>query len=97
MTMDIKQEIEQLRKELKYHNDRYHNLDDPEISDYDYDQLSLRLRKLEQENPQFMDMDSPTQKVGAAVKREGGILVKHNVPILSLHDVFNKDELYSYV
>ena len=97
MTMDIKQEIEQLRKELKYHNDRYYNQDDPELSDYDYDQISLRLRKLEQENPQFMDIDSPTQKVGSTVKREAGILVKHNVPMLSLQDVFNKDEVYSFV
>ena len=95
--MDIKQEIEQLRKELKYHNDRYYNQDDPELSDYDYDQISLRLRKLEQENPQFMDIDSPTQKVGSTVKREAGILVKHNVPMLSLQDVFNKDEVYSFV
>ncbi|MHB8130844.1 MAG: NAD-dependent DNA ligase LigA [Mobilitalea sp.] len=95
--MDIKQEIEQLRKELKYHNNRYYNQDDPELSDYDYDQISLRLRKLEQENPQFMDSDSPTQKVGGTVKREAGILVKHNVPMLSLQDVFNKDEVYSFV
>jgi len=95
--MDIKQEIEQLRNELKYHNDRYHNLDDSEISDYDYDQISLRLRKLEQQNPQYMDINSPTQKVGGTVKREAGILVKHNVPMLSLQDVFNRDEVYSFV
>ncbi|NLP35269.1 MAG: hypothetical protein GX359_08775, partial [Clostridiales bacterium] len=46
--MDIKQEIEQLRELIQYHNDRYYNQDDPEISDYEYDQLLMRLEKLEQ-------------------------------------------------
>ncbi|MDF2941671.1 MAG: ligA [Herbinix sp.] len=95
--MDIKQEIEELRKQLKYHNDRYYNQDDPEISDYEYDQLSLRLRKLEQEHPEFMKADSPTQKIGGTVKREAGILVKHNIPMQSLQDVFNKEEVFSFV
>jgi DNA ligase (NAD+) len=95
--MDIKQEIENLREQLKYHNDRYYNQDDPEISDYEYDQLSLRLRKLEQENPGYMQADSPTQKVGGTAKREAGILVKHNVPMLSLQDVFQKEEVYAFV
>jgi DNA ligase (NAD+) len=95
--MDIKQEIEDLRKQLKYHNDRYYNQDDPELSDYDYDQLSLRLRKLEQEHPEYMSPDSPTQKIGGIVKREAGILVKHNVPMQSLQDVFNKEEVFSFV
>jgi len=95
--MDIKQEIEELRKKLKYHNERYYNQDDPEISDYEYDQLSLKLRKLEQENPEYKSSDSPTQKVGGTAKREAGILVKHNVPMLSLQDVFNKEEVCSFV
>lgn len=95
--MGIKEEIEELRAQIKYHNDRYYNQDEPEISDYEYDQLSLRLRKLEQENPEFADTDSPTQKVGGTAKREAGILVKHNVPMLSLQDVFSKEEVYSFV
>lgn len=95
--MDIKQEIEELRKQLKYHNDRYYNQDDPEISDYDYDQLSLHLRKLEQEHPEFGTTDSPTQKIGGKAKREAGVLVKHNVAMLSLQDVFNKEEVFSFV
>ena len=95
--MDIMQEIENLREQLRYHGDRYYNQDNPEISDYDYDQLSLRLRKLEQENPQFIKADSPTQKVGGSVKREAGVLVKHNVPMLSLQDVFQKEEVISFV
>ena len=96
-TMDIRQEIEALREQLRYHNDRYYNQDDPEISDYEYDQLSLRLRKLEKENPEFASTESPTQKVGGSAKREAGILVKHNVPMLSLQDVFSKEDVFSFI
>ncbi len=95
--MDIKQEIESLREQIKYHNDRYYNQDDPEISDYEYDQLSIKLRKLEQEYPQYAEEDSPTQKVGGVAKREAGVLIKHRVPMLSLQDVFDKEEVISFV
>jgi DNA ligase (NAD+) len=95
--MDIKNELEELRKQIQYHNDRYYNQDDPEISDYEYDRLSLKLRKLEQEHPEYADTDSPTRKIGGSAKREAGILVKHNIPMLSLQDVFDKDEVYSFV
>ena len=95
--MDVKQEIEKLRSEINYHNDRYYNQDNPEISDYEYDQLMLRLRKLEEEHPEYATSDSPTVKIGGVAKREAGVLVKHNVPMLSLQDVFNKEEVYSFV
>ncbi|NLJ96513.1 MAG: NAD-dependent DNA ligase LigA, partial [Clostridiales bacterium] len=95
--MDIRQEIEDLREEIRYHNDRYYNQDDPEISDYEYDQLLIRLRKLEEEYPELYSKDSPTQQVGGTAKREAGILVKHNVPMLSLQDVFSKEEVYAFV
>lgn len=95
--MDIKKEIESLREQIKYHNDRYYNQDDPEISDYEYDQLSLKLRKLEQEYPQYASDQSPTQKVGGTAKREAGVLVKHDVQMLSLQDVFEKEEVFAFV
>lgn len=95
--MDIKQEIEALREQINYHNERYYNQDDPEISDYEYDQLSLHLRKLEQDNPQYGMAESPTQKIGGVAKREAGVLIKHNVPMLSLQDVFNKEEVFGFV
>ncbi len=95
--MDIRKEIEELRRQIQYHNDRYYNQDDPEISDYEYDQLSLRLRKLEEEHPEYADADSPTRKVGGSAKREAGVLVKHNVPMLSLQDAFEREEVYSFV
>lgn len=95
--MDIKLEIENLRQQILYHNDRYYNQDDPEISDYEYDQLSQQLRRLEEEHPEYVIADSPTQKVGGAAKREAGVLVKHNIPMLSLQDVFHKEEVYAFV
>ncbi|MGF7143511.1 DNA ligase (NAD+) [Anaerotaenia torta] len=95
--MNIRKEIEELRRQIQYHNDRYYNQDDPEISDYEYDQLSLRLRKLEEEHPEYADADSPTRKVGGSAKREAGVLVKHNVPMLSLQDAFEREEVYSFV
>ncbi len=95
--MDIRQEIDSLRELIKYHNDRYYNQDDPEISDYEYDMLSVKLRKLEEEHPEYKSEESPIQKIGGAAKREAGVLVKHNVPMLSLQDVFSKEEVYSFV
>lgn len=95
--MDIKKQIEELREQLRYHNDRYYNQDDPEISDYDYDQLSLTLRKLEEEYPEYATEDSPTKKVGGSAKREAGVLVQHNIPMLSLQDVFSKEEVFAFV
>ncbi len=94
---DVKQEIEKLREQIRYHNDKYYNQDDPEISDYEYDRLTIRLRELEKEHPEFITADSPTQKIDAKAKREAGVLVKHNVPMLSLQDVFSKEEVYSFV
>jgi len=95
--MDIRQEIESLREQIRYHNDRYYNQDDPEISDFEYDQLMRRLKKLEQEYPEYASKDSPTQRVGGKAKREAGVLVKHDVPMLSLQDVFEKEEVYAFV
>ena len=94
--MDIKNRIEELRKTIAYHNDKYYNQDESEISDYDYDAISLELRKLEQEYPEFMIQDSPTQKVGGSVKRELR-KAQHDVPVNSLQDVFSKEEVYSFV
>lgn len=61
---EIKAELTALRKEIRHHNNRYYNLDDPEISDYEYDRLMLRLKAIEQEYPELITDDSPTQRVG---------------------------------
>lgn len=94
---EIKKELAALRKEIRYHNNRYYNEDNPEISDYDYDQLMLRLKAIEKEYPELITKTSPTQRVGGSAKREAGVLVKHDVPMLSLQDVFSKAEILDFV
>ena len=95
--MDAKTKIEELKKTLEYHIDRYYNMDAPEISDYEYDMMMQELKKLEKEHPEFITPDSPTQRVGGMAKREAGVLVRHNVPMLSLQDVFSKEDIYEFV
>jgi DNA ligase (NAD+) len=95
--MNIEDRINEIKKVIKYHSDRYYNEDTAEISDYEYDQLMLTLKAIEKEHPELITVDSPTQTVGGSAKRKAGVLVKHNVPMLSLQDVFTKEEVYSYV
>lgn len=94
--MDVKARIENLREEIEYHNNRYYNEDSPEISDYEYDKLTVELRKLEEEHPEFNIETSPTKKVGGTVKRELR-KVEHDVPVISLQDVFGQEEVCDYV
>lgn len=89
--------IQELRGQLEYHIDRYYNMDSPEISDYEYDTMMRELRSLEKEFPDLVTESSPTQKVGGTAKREAGVLVRHNVPMLSLQDVFSKEEVEEFV
>lgn len=93
----MKDRIDELRKELNYHIDRYYNQDDPVISDYEYDRMMQELKKLEAEHPELVTPDSPTQRVGGTAKREAGVLVKHRVPMLSLQDVFTREEVVQFV
>ena len=93
--MDIKQEIFELRRTIEEHNYNYYVMDNPTISDFDYDALMQRLIKLEGENPEFADENSPTKRVGGAVLSEFG-QVQHRVPMQSLGDVFSYDELMEF-
>lgn len=93
----VKAELAGLRKKIRYHNNRYYNEDNPEITDYEYDQLMLRLKALEGAYPELITQNSPTQMVGGEARRSAGVLVKHDVPMLSLQDVFSKEEIYSFV
>ena len=95
--MEAKERIEELKQKIEYHNDRYYNMDAPEISDYEYDMMMQELKKLENEYPEFATKDSPTKHVGGTAKREAGVLVRHNVPMLSLQDVFSKEDIYRFV
>jgi len=94
--MNIKAKIEDLRMKIEYHNNKYYNDDSPEIQDYEYDALVKELRKLELANPEFDVEDSPTHKVGGSNKRELR-KVEHDVPVISLQDVFEKKEVYDFV
>ncbi len=91
----VKRRIEELRGQIEYHNYRYHVLDDPEISDADFDQLMRELRELEEAHPEFQSPDSPTQKVGGS-PLETFEVVNHPRPMLSLSNVFNEEELRAW-
>ena len=95
--MTPEEQIKELRDKINYHSDRYYNQDNPEISDYEFDMLMQQLKKLEKEHPELVTKDSPTQHVGGTAKRTAGVLVRHNVPMLSLQDVFSKEEVVDFV
>ena len=85
----------QLRDLIEYHNDRYYNQDNPEISDFEYDRLLRELENLEQEFPELKAADSPTEKVGGKRSVKFSEVV-HTVPMESLHDAFSHDELRDF-
>ena len=96
--MDVKERMEELYALLEYHSQRYYNEDDPEISDFEYDALSRELRKLEAENPLLAHSDSlATKRVGGNASKRGLRKVEHDVPVISLQDVFSKEEVISFV
>ena len=92
---DIQKEMQQLTEQLLYHARRYYNDDAPEISDFEYDKMQVRLRELEKEYPQYARPDSPTQRVIGAVL-EGFEEVRHPYPMDSLQDVFTVEELRDF-
>jgi DNA ligase (NAD+) len=91
----VKERIEQLRAQINHHNYRYYVLDSPEISDAEYDLLMQELKQLEEEHPQFLTPDSPTQRVGAAPVEAFGV-VEHPLPLLSLGNAFSQEELKAW-
>lgn len=94
---EAKERTQELRSQIEYHNNLYYNQDEPEISDYEYDLLTRELRALEKEFPELLTSESPTQKVGGNAKREAGVLIQHDVSMLSLQDVFSKEEVLEFV
>ena len=92
----IKAEIDSLCDELNRYAYQYYTLDTPEVSDYEYDRLFARLKKLEEENPSFVRVDSPTQRVGSKVL-EKFEKVAHRYKMGSLQDVFSEEEVYDFV
>lgn len=93
--MSIENEILKLRKEIEEHNRNYYVLDNPTISDYDYDILLHKLIALEEEHPEFADENSPTKRVGGAALKEFEQVI-HEIPMQSLGDVFSKEEIMDF-
>ena len=92
-----KNEYEKLKATINHHMDLYYNQDVSEISDYEYDMLMKALKAAETENPSWVSSDSPTQKIGGQAKREAGIKVTHDIPMLSIVDVFDKEDVRQWV
>ncbi|MCI5832579.1 MAG: NAD-dependent DNA ligase LigA [Clostridiales bacterium] len=94
--MNYREEMKQLRETLNAHGYRYYVLDDPQISDYEYDHMLRRLEDLEREHPEEITPDSPTQRVGGPTLSEFAP-VEHPVPLESLQDVFNGGEVEEFL
>ncbi|WP_130836554.1 NAD-dependent DNA ligase LigA [Lachnoclostridium sp. Marseille-P6806] len=92
-----RQEYDRLAETIRYHMDRYYNQDAPEISDYEYDGLMQELKAAEREHPEWVTQESPSQRVGGEAKREAGVKVRHDVPMLSIEDVFTKEEVEAWI
>jgi len=91
----VQQQMEKLREEIRHHEYRYYVLDDPEITDAQFDALMNELKKLEREHPELITPDSPTQRVGGK-PREGFVKVPHSVPMLSLDNAYSEEELRNW-
>ena len=89
------QQLEELRRQIEYHNKKYYTEDAPEISDYEYDMLYRRLENLEAAFPELKSVDSPTNRVGASGYNTFAEVV-HTVPMDSLHDSFSEEELRDF-
>jgi DNA ligase (NAD+) len=89
---NLKTKIESLREKIRHHEYRYYVLDDPEITDAEFDRLMNGLKKLEAEHPGLITPDSPTQRVGGR-PREGFVKVVHSSPMLSLDNAYSEEEL----
>lgn len=95
VTEAIRKRVEALREEIEYHNFRYYVLDQPEISDAQYDRLMRELEKLEEAYPELRSPNSPTQRVGAP-PLESFEIVRHTLPMLSLSNAFDEDEVRDF-
>ncbi|MFB3056028.1 MAG: NAD-dependent DNA ligase LigA, partial [Ignavibacteriaceae bacterium] len=95
MPADIKIKIESLRKKIREHDYKYYVFTEPSVSDEEYDKLVKELEKHEAEHPKLISPDSPTQRVGKDLTKDFKP-VRHKVPMLSLANTYNEDELYDF-
>src|SRR6478736_8726433 len=87
--------IDALRRQIRYHEERYYVLSEPEIADAEFDALMKQLEQLERENPDLVSTDSPTQRVGGRVAA-GFASVEHAEPMLSLDNAYSEDDLRAF-
>src|SRR5690349_24250527 len=95
MAESVPKQVAHLRDELRRHEHLYYVLDQPEISDAEYDQLMRTLQELESQHPELITPDSPTRRVGGK-PREGFVKVAHSAPMLSLDNALNEEELRAF-
>lgn len=95
MGNSVKSRIDELKREIRKHDYNYYVLNKPEITDYQYDKLYKELEFLEAENPQYLTLDSPTQRVGSDLTKEFKS-IRHSSPMLSLSNTYNEDELLAF-
>ena len=95
--MDMAKRAEELRTQLNHYSDLYYDQDAPAISDAEYDILMQELKSIDAEHPDLIHPDSPTQKVGGTAKRAAGVLVAHRIPMLSMQDLFSREEVDHFV
>src|ERR1700752_4082148 len=92
---EVEKKIEALREKIRHHEYQYFVLDNPEISDQEFDKLTKQLKDLETQYPELATPDSPTQRVGGK-PREGFVKVRHSSPMLSLDNALNETELLDF-
>src|SRR5579875_1830246 len=95
MSESLTKRVEELRKQLEHHEYLYYVLDQPEVTDAEFDTLMRELRGIEDAHPELRTSDSPTQRVGGQ-PREGFVKVPHSSPMLSLDNALNEDELRDF-
>ena len=92
---NVARRVAELREQINHHNYRYYVLDDTEVNDSEYDRLMVELRGLEEEHPSLVTAESPTQRVGAN-PADGFEQVQHRLPMLSLGNAFNLEDLQAW-
>jgi DNA ligase (NAD+) len=95
VSKDVEKKIEALREKIRHHEYLYYVLDQPAISDAEFDKLMRELKDLEAKHPKLLTPDSPTQRVGGK-PREGFVKVPHSSPMLSLDNTYNEEELRAW-
>ena len=91
----VVKKINSLREKINYHDQRYYVLADPEISDPEFDELLTELLLLEENHPELVTKDSPTQRVGSDLTKKAN-QIKHKTPMLSLSNTYNEEELFAF-